>query len=317
MRDCGVEAKGMQNCGIDKAEAGSKERESGSMEEFVIETHAHTSETSSCAVIEAAEVVRLYHSAGYQGLMITDHYHRYFFESIHLDSWEAQVDRFLTGYRIAKREGQRYGMEILLGIEYRNVETDNDFLVIGITEQFLYEHPYLYKLPLEEAIDLFHENGMLVIQAHPVRCKIVDEKDGRLFTGLYSEQMMRILEENPQMPYSLSDMSYGEAIKLLENSKMDSSKMPMKLRVCDLLCEDKLDGIEAYNGNSSWIQDPKEIEEILKRHPDYMQTSASDFHGRPHLARGGMVLNRRVTTSQELAAVLREGGVRELIRSGK
>lgn len=170
------------------------------MEQFTIDTHIHTSEVSACARVEAAEVVKLYRSAGYQALMITDHYHRTYFESLHLESWEAQVERYLEGYGIARREGQRYGMEILLGIEYRNVETDNDFLVFGVTEEFLYENPRLYELPLEKAIDLFHENRMLVIQAHPVRCKIIDVKDGHLFTGLDSEQMLQILKENPGMP---------------------------------------------------------------------------------------------------------------------
>ena len=56
--------------------------------------------------------------------------------------------------------------------------------------------------------------------------------------------------------------------------------MPLKLKVCDLMCEDKLDGIEAYNGNCNWVQEPEKVKEILERHPEYIQISASDFINR-------------------------------------
>lgn len=288
------------------------------MERFAIDIHVHTSEVSGCGQVEAAEAVRMYQSAGYQGIMVTDHFHRQYFESLNLKSWEDQIDRYLEGYRKAGEEGRRIGMEVLLGIEFRNFETDNDFLVIGITEKFLYEHPYIYNLPLEQAIDLFHENDMLVIQAHPARGKIVDMKDGHVFAGFKSGQMMQILEENPdigEMPYEMGDIPYEKAMRLLESSEPDSLKLPLKLKVCDLLCEDRLDGIEVYNGNCNWIQDPDKIRRILERHPEYIRTSASDFHEKCHLARGGMVLDRRVTNSEELAAVLRSGGILERIQS--
>lgn len=286
-------------------------------ERFTIDMHVHTSEVSRCGQVEAAEVVRMYQSAGYQGIMITDHFHGEYFESLPDAGWEARVESYLEGYRRAKKEGQRIGMEVLLGIEFRNFETDNDFLVVGITEKFLYEHPYIYKLPLGQAIDLFHENGMLVIQAHPARCKIVDLKDGRIFTGYRSSEMMRILEENPEIggiPCEMGNVPYEEALKVLESSGADSRNMPLKLRICELMCGEKLDGIEVYNGNCNWIQDPETICDILRRHPDYIQTSASDFHEPCHLARGGLVLDRRVSSSEELAAVLR-GGILERIES--
>ena len=45
------------------------------MEKFLLDMHMHTKETSSCGEVPAAEGVRLYKEAGYQGVMITDHYH--------------------------------------------------------------------------------------------------------------------------------------------------------------------------------------------------------------------------------------------------
>ena len=164
------------------------------MEKFLIDIHVHTSEVSGCGQVKAEDAVKMYHSAGYQGLMITDHFHKQYFDGLKLESWEKKIDRYLEGYHKAQKEGQRLGMEILLGMEFRNCETDNDFLIIGVTEDFLYTHPDLYELPLTKAIDLFHQNGMLVIQAHPVRCRIVGMEDGELYTKYRTEEMLDMLE---------------------------------------------------------------------------------------------------------------------------
>ena len=44
--------------------------------QFKLDIHVHTSETSSCGQVSAQEAVRLYEQAGYDGIIITDHYHR-------------------------------------------------------------------------------------------------------------------------------------------------------------------------------------------------------------------------------------------------
>ena len=56
------------------------------------------------------------------------------------------------------------------------------------------------------------------------------------------------------------------------------------------------------------------MKEILEKHPEYIQISASDFHEPEHLARGGIVLKRRVKTSQELKDALVNG---EIVRFKK
>ena len=72
---------------------------------------------------------------------------------------------------------------MLLGIEFRNVESENDFLIVGMTEEFLYKYPETYLMPSGRH-DLFHAHGMLVIQAHPVRVRIMDWKDGNGSTAI-------------------------------------------------------------------------------------------------------------------------------------
>ena len=42
------------------------------------ELHAHTSECDLAAHASGAELVRIYHAAGYSGMVITDHYFSFF-----------------------------------------------------------------------------------------------------------------------------------------------------------------------------------------------------------------------------------------------
>ena len=51
------------------------------------ELHCHTSECDLAAHASAAELVRLYHAAGYSGMVITDHYFPIFFQP-HLLSYQ-------------------------------------------------------------------------------------------------------------------------------------------------------------------------------------------------------------------------------------
>jgi hypothetical protein len=81
------------------------------------------------------------------------------------------VDAYLAGYRAAKEFADRVSrgsFDVLLGIELRYPENENDYLVYGIDEQFLRENPYLYRSSPREFFEK-HGADTLVIQAHPFR----------------------------------------------------------------------------------------------------------------------------------------------------
>ncbi|MGI6707422.1 MAG: hypothetical protein ACOX6S_14745 [Clostridia bacterium] len=73
------------------------------MELYKYDTHVHTAETSRCGKVDAVEVVRLYKEAGYDGIFITDHYNKDFFEALNGKSWKEKMDQYLRGYRLARR----------------------------------------------------------------------------------------------------------------------------------------------------------------------------------------------------------------------
>ncbi len=134
----------------------------------MFETHLHTSETSECAELSAEQLVAIYREKGYSGLVVTDHYVDTFFETTTL-SWSDKIERFLLGYRLVKRAGDACGMTVLLGIELRFQHNANDYLVYGVTPEFLRKYPRLYAMNEAAFYALAKQNGLLVIQAHPFR----------------------------------------------------------------------------------------------------------------------------------------------------
>jgi predicted metal-dependent phosphoesterase TrpH len=139
------------------------------METYRFDTHVHTSESSFCGKVAGAEVARLYKEAGYQGVVITDHFHSFFFNEFPELSWHDKVSLYLSGYRAALEEGKAIGLCVLLGMEIRFPESINDYLVYGFDESFLFENHNLHKVGLVRFRDITREKGIRIYQAHPFR----------------------------------------------------------------------------------------------------------------------------------------------------
>ncbi|HHT73683.1 MAG TPA: PHP domain-containing protein [Firmicutes bacterium] len=136
---------------------------------YLYDCHVHTAETSWCGVLSAEDMVRRYAQAGYTGIVITDHYIREYFESLPERTWEDKVARYLEGYNGALAAGKKYGLTVLLGIELRFFNRIEDYLVYGLTPEFLREHPRLYDYTVETFIDFSRAHRLLIAQAHPFR----------------------------------------------------------------------------------------------------------------------------------------------------
>lgn len=136
---------------------------------YIYETHFHTSDVSTCANISAAEAVELYKKAGYSGVVVTDHFSEECFENkYHGETWTEKIDYFLSGYRNAKKLADD-AFSVMLGIELRFPDSDNDYLVYGLDEQFLYDHEEIIKMSAKQFKKLAEKNDITVIQAHPFR----------------------------------------------------------------------------------------------------------------------------------------------------
>lgn len=136
---------------------------------FKTETHLHVSEVSPCAKLSAAEMVKIYHEAGYKTLIISDHFHSYYFSLLGDLSWDEKVDRYLSGYKAAKEAAEKYSMNVLFSAEISLNGLPCDYLCYGVDESFLKKRHDLFDMTIEEFYPYAKENGITVVQAHPYR----------------------------------------------------------------------------------------------------------------------------------------------------
>jgi len=134
---------------------------------FLVQLHLHTSETSKCGHAGGAELARACKEAGYDLIVITDHF---FNANIGCDKdapWDEKVEYLFRGYRAAKEEGDRIGLIVLPGWE--TFTNGPEYLTYGLTEEFLMANPDIDKVPNKEYLARVKEAGGFVIHAHPFR----------------------------------------------------------------------------------------------------------------------------------------------------
>ena len=137
------------------------------MKTYLYETHLHTSESSACGLLSAAEMVRKFKDAGYTGIVVSDHFVG---GNTTVDlslPWEEVVEAFCKGYENAKAEGDKIGLQVFFAWESGFQGTE--FLIYGLDKQWLLAHPEIRGCTIEEQYAIVHRAGGLVIHAHPFR----------------------------------------------------------------------------------------------------------------------------------------------------
>jgi len=136
---------------------------------FCYETHLHTSEASACAISSAVEHVRSYKEAGYEGIIVTDHFLNGNTNVPRGLPWEQRVELFCKGYEKAKEEGDRVGLSVFFGWEVNFNFTE--FLIYGLDKTWLLNNSDILSWSLEEHYTKIHEAGGYVVHAHPFRIR--------------------------------------------------------------------------------------------------------------------------------------------------
>lgn len=156
---------------------------------YKYEIHAHTSECDRDAHLSARELVHLYKDAGYDGMVITDHYIERFYtlwfpEEVRGLTHEQQVTRWLKGFRTAREEGEKIGFTVLPGAEVRFDGYPNDYLLYGLHEEFFYTVPRLNELKNADELLALLPEGVCAVHAHPFRDDMVVETPRRGLFGM-------------------------------------------------------------------------------------------------------------------------------------
>lgn len=138
-----------------------------------IETHLHTNHVSKCGWLTAEELIAGYKAAGYDAIVVTDHYNRTTFEYLGIDTRAPgdKVGAFLDGYRRMAELGEREGIRVFKGAELRFDESENDYLLYGYADELLEDPEALFRMGIAAFSPIARGQGALLVQAHPYRKK--------------------------------------------------------------------------------------------------------------------------------------------------
>ncbi len=134
---------------------------------FKYDLHVHTNQASACGASTGAEQAIAYKKAGYAGIVITDHF---FNGNSCVDRslpWMERVTAYCSGYEDAKYVGDMIDLDVFFGIEWNL--NGMEFLLYGLTPEWLYEHENLDQYTLPRLFQAVSEAGGAMIQAHPYR----------------------------------------------------------------------------------------------------------------------------------------------------
>lgn len=135
---------------------------------YKYELHCHTSPVSACSRFEVHSMVDTYIEKGYDGIVITNHINPQTFANQNTSRWKDLIKYYLSDYNeaVAYAAGR---LTVLLGLEVRFIENNNDYLVYGIDEKFLLKHEHMMHIGHKEFSKLVRKSGFLFFQAHPFR----------------------------------------------------------------------------------------------------------------------------------------------------
>ena len=164
---------------------------------YKLELHCHSREVSACATCSAQELVDVYRAAGYSGIVSTNHINRGTYGKMEDAPWEEKAAYFMAGYEALKRAAGD-DLDVLLGCEINLTPLQplpeeylaqgwmyyypNDYLVYGVTEEWLFRAGDMRRMTLEALSRSVREAGFFFVHAHPFRRDTV-MRDPGLFDG--------------------------------------------------------------------------------------------------------------------------------------
>ena len=139
-----------------------------------IDAHVHSKGISACSQVSCQQIVDEKMALGYDGAILTNHCQKWYYPpEEHGAFMQAVIDEFRAGTAYADSKGLR----LYLGLSVTLFDPHYaDWLLYGVTEEFLLSSPCLYQLTQKELFALCEEWGILLVQAHPYRQTPADPK---------------------------------------------------------------------------------------------------------------------------------------------
>ena len=135
---------------------------------YKYEMHLHTNSCSACAVSTGEEMVKAAKEKGYTGLVITNHFFHGNTAINRRTPWKDFVEAYKNDYLEAKKAGEKYGVEVLFGIE-EGYGWGKETLIYGISPELLMNTPEFLHMKIAEMSKFVRENDGFIVAAHPFR----------------------------------------------------------------------------------------------------------------------------------------------------
>ena len=204
---------------------------------YKTEAHLHTYPVSSCAQLTPVEQVRLFKEAGYDTVIVSDHFSSHHFKKLgeHL-TFAEKVDKLCDAYLEAKAEGDRIGLTVLFSVELSFHK--NHYLLYGVTREFLKLREDIFDIDIDELYAHLKSHGITIIQAHSHRAEKcvphphhVDgfEINFNLRKDNYNERTVKVAKEY-DLPLTIGSDAHR----------------PEDVGISATLSEEKIESIEQY-----------------------------------------------------------------------
>ena len=135
---------------------------------YKYEMHLHTNACSACGASSGEEMVKVAKEKGYTGLVITNHFYHGNTAISRRTPWKEFVEAYKNDYLEAKKAGEKYGVEVLFGIE-EGYGWGKEILIYGIDPDTLIANPEFLHMSIDEMSAFVRSNGGFIVAAHPFR----------------------------------------------------------------------------------------------------------------------------------------------------
>lgn len=149
---------------------------------MLIDFHAHSKGISKCCQIDGDKMVLVVKEKGMDGIILTNHYDKsYVIENDII----GLAKRYIDEYYYVKACGDKINIKVFFGIEVTMSKHNNlHMLVYGVEPEFILKYPDIYDYKIDKLSKIVHEEGGILVQAHPYRGGIDKLLDLKYLDGI-------------------------------------------------------------------------------------------------------------------------------------
>lgn len=170
---------------------------------MLFDLHCHTSGISRCCKLPYTVIVDMTKDYGYDGIVLTNHYTQWNIA----ENPDEFVERYIAEYENARLYGEKVGLKVLFGAEITvSYNEAVHLLIYGVTAEFLRKNKDLPNLTQKRLYEVCHENGCVLVNAHPYRYGMTVQDVNYLdgveinchfkYDKCYADELTKIAKEN-------------------------------------------------------------------------------------------------------------------------